>query len=140
MREITGQPKIDNGGEDSFSLVPAFKGKSTTTRSSLISHSISGHFSIRQGDWKLCLSAGSGGWSAPKENEAKNQGLPPIQLFNLKQDKGERKNLQAKNKAKVKELIDLLDKEVKNGRSTAGKKVSNDREVSYLPRGFSLSK
>jgi arylsulfatase A len=27
MRDITGQPKIDNGGEDSFSLLPAFKGQ-----------------------------------------------------------------------------------------------------------------
>jgi arylsulfatase A len=140
MREITGQKKIDQGGEDSFSLVPAFKGKSKTTRSSLISHSISGHFSIRQGDWKLCLSAGSGGWSAPKENEAKKQGLPPIQLFNLKQEKSEKTNLQAKNKAKVKELIELLDKEVRNGRSSSGKKVPNDREVSYLPKGFTISK
>ena len=131
---------MDQAGEDSFSLVPAFKGKSKTTRSTLISHSISGHFSIRQGDWKLCLSAGSGGWSAPKENEAKKQGLPPIQLFNLKQDKAERNNLQAKNKAKVQELIEVLDKEVRNGRSSAGKPVPNDREVSYLPRGFTISK
>ena len=140
MREITGQKKIDQGGEDSFSLVPAFKGKSKTTRSTLISHSISGHFSIRQGDWKLCLSAGSGGWSAPKEMEAKKQSLPPIQLFNLKQDKGERNNLQAKNKAKVKELVQVLDTEVKKGRSSPGKPVPNDREVSYLPRGFTISK
>ena len=140
MREITGQKKIDQGGEDSFSLVPAFKGKPKTTRSTLISHSISGHFSIRLGDWKLCLSAGSGGWSAPKEMEAKKQGLPPIQLFNLKQDKGERNNLQTKNKAKVNELLQVLETEVKNGRSTAGKPVPNDREVSYLPRGYTISK
>ena len=140
MRDITGQKKIDLGGEDSFSLVPAFKGKSKTNRSTLISHSISGHFSIRQGDWKLCLSAGSGGWSAPKENEAKKQGLAPIQLFNLKQDKAERKNLQLKNKAKVQELIEVLDKEVRNGRSSSGKKVPNDREVSFLPKGFTMPK
>jgi arylsulfatase A len=140
MRNITGQKKIDQGGEDSFSLVPAFKGKSKTTRSTLISHSISGHFSIRQGDWKLCLSAGSGGWSAPKEMEAKKQGLPLIQLFNLKQDKGERNNLQAKNNAKVQELIEVLDKEVRNGRSSSGEKVPNDREVSFLPKGFTMPK
>ena len=140
MRDITGQPKIEKGGEDSFSLVPAFKGKPKTTRSTLISHSISGHFSVREGDWKLCLSAGSGGWSAPKENEAKQQGLPAIQLFNLKHDKAEENNLQAKNKTKVKELLDLLDTEVRNGRSTIGKKVPNDREVSYLPAGFTSSR
>ena len=97
-------------------------------------------FSIRLGDWKLCLSAGSGGWSAPKEMEAKKQGLPSIQLFNLKQDKAERKNLQAKNNAKVQELIEVLDKEVRNGRSSSGKKVPNDREVSFLPKGFTMPK
>ena len=72
--------------------------------------------------------------------EAKKQGLAPIQLFNLKQDKGERNNLQAKNKAKVKELVQVLDTEVKKGRSSPGKPVPNDREVSYLPRGFTMSK
>ena len=76
----------------------------------------------------------------PLKEEAKKQGLAPIQLFNLKQDKGERNNLQAKNKAKVKELIEVLDTEVKKGRSSPGKPVPNDREVSYLPRGFTMSK
>jgi len=136
MREITGQSKIDKGGEDSFSLLPAFKGKKETVRKTLISHSIGGSFSIRQGDWKLCLSAGSGGWSAPREGDAKKKGLPPVQLFNLKKDKGEKENLQAKMAGKVNELISLLDTEVKNGRASAGKPVSNDRKVSYLPTGW----
>ncbi|MGC6467718.1 MAG: sulfatase-like hydrolase/transferase, partial [Akkermansiaceae bacterium] len=77
MSDITGQ-NGDKGGEDSFSLVPAFEGKPSTDRQSLISHSIGGSFSIRQGDWKLCLSAGSGGWSAPREQEARKQKLPPL--------------------------------------------------------------
>ncbi len=64
MRDITGQPTEDLGGEDSFSLVPVFNGEESTGRTTLVSHSIGGSFSIRQGDWKLCLSAGSGGWSA----------------------------------------------------------------------------
>ena len=140
MREITGQSKIDKGGEDSFSLLPAFKGKKETVRKTLISHSIGGSFSIRQGDWKLCLSAGSGGWSAPREGDAKKKGLPPVQLFNLKKDKGEKENLQAKMAGKVNELISLLDTEVKNGRASAGKPVSNDREVSYLPAGLTKPK
>ena len=140
MRDITGQKKIKQGGEDSFSLVPAFKGKPRTSRSTLISHSIGGSFSMRQGDWKLCLSAGSGGWSTPRESDANKQGLPPVQLFNLKQDKAEETNLQAKNINKVNQLINLLDNEVKNGRSTKGEKVPNDRDISYLPKGFTILK
>ncbi len=138
MREITGQPKIDEGGEDSFSLVPAFEGATKTTRSTLVSHSISGAFSIRRGDWKLCLSAGSGGWSEPREDDAKRKGLPPIQLFNLRADKGEKTNLQATHQRKVSELIKTLAREVENGRSSKGNPVPNDREVSFLPSGFAM--
>ena len=92
MRDILGQAPAKEGniGEDSFSLVPAFKGKQSTSRKTLISHSISGSFSFREGDWKLCLSSGSGGWSAPREAAAKKQKLPPLQLYNLNSDRAER--------------------------------------------------
>jgi arylsulfatase A len=136
MRDLTGQPKEDDGGEDSFSLVPAFEGKGMTERKTLISHSIGGSFSIRQGDWKLCLSAGSGGWSAPREPDAKKKGLPPVQLFNLGLDKAEQKNLVDENPGKVKSLIQLLGKEVEQGRCTPGNPVPNDREVTFLPKGY----
>lgn len=140
MREITGQPAEANGGEDSFSLVPVFKGKGSTGRKTLISHSIGGSFSIRQGDWKLCLSSGSGGWSAPRESEAKKKKLPPMQLFDLRKDRGERKNLLAANRQKANELILLLGKEVDRGRSSPGKPVPNDREVTFLPGGVEMPK
>ena len=138
MREITGQKAHPNGGEDSFSLVPAFKGKASTGRTTLISHSISGSFSIRRGDWKLCLSAGSGGWSAPKENEAKKKNLPPMQLFNLASDKGERNNLHEKNPDQLATLLRQLEKEVNNGRCTPGQAVPNDRDVTFLPKGVEM--
>ncbi|MDA9779300.1 arylsulfatase, partial [Rubripirellula sp.] len=52
--------KIDHasGGEDSHSWLPIFTGQGNYTRQSLVSHSIGGSFAIREGDWKLCLSAG----------------------------------------------------------------------------------
>lgn len=138
MRDITGQPAEDRGGEDSFSLVPAFKGGDQTGRKTLISHSIGGSFAIREGDWKLCLSAGSGGWSAPREPDAKKQKLPPMQLYNLKSDRGERKNLIDVHPERVNSLLRSLSHEVARGRSTPGKPVSNDRDVSFLPKGVSL--
>ena len=137
MRELTNQDSVERGGEDSFSLMPAFKGKHTG-RSNLISHSIGGSFSIREGDWKLCLAAGSGGWSAPREPDAKKQGLPPMQLFNLKTDRGERQNLVQQEPERVSALINLLNQQVTQGRCTPGKTVSNDRVVSFLPKGVSL--
>ena len=135
LEAITAQPRKDKGGEDGYSLVPAFNGESTTGRETLISHSIGGSFSIRQGDWKLCLSAGSGGWSAPREPDAKKQNLPPMQLFNLADDRAEQKNLVATHPERVTKLLALLEKEVKNGRCTPGNAVTNDRDVSFLPKG-----
>ena len=138
MREITGKTADDHGGEDSFSLMPAFKGNAKTDRRSLISHSIGGSFSIREGDWKLCLSSGSGGWSSPREPDAKKQGLPPIQLFNLKTDRSERENLVESKPERVASLMTLLSKEVTQGRCTPGTPATNDREVTFLPKGVSL--
>ena len=88
--------------------------------------------SIRQGDWKLCLSAGSGGWSSPREQEAKKKGLPPMQLFNLKDDRGEQKNLAETNTDQVNVLLELLEKEVSQGRCTEGEKFpTTERSRSF---------
>ncbi|MDF1739083.1 MAG: arylsulfatase [Verrucomicrobiales bacterium] len=138
MRDITGQPVLERGGEDSHSLLPAFNGESKTERDTLIGHSITGTFSIRKGDWKLCLSAGSGGWSAPREAVARKQNLPPMQLYNLKNDRSEQSNLLHEHPAKVNELLRLLNEEVTRGRSTPGEAVSNDRNVTFLPAGVLL--
>jgi len=129
LEEITGQQRKALGGEDGYSLWPTLSGKGKTARKSLISHSIGGSFAIREGDWKLCLCRGSGGWSAPRENVAKQQGLPEMQLFNLKADPAESKNLVKDQPEKVKELLALLDQQVKSGRCTPGEAVKNDREV-----------
>lgn len=129
LEEITGQERKALGGEDGYSLWPVLNGKSKTARKSLISHSIGGLFAIREGFWKLCLCRGSGGWSAPRENVAKKEGLPEMQLFNLEADPGETKNLLKDEPKKVKELLALLDKQVKEGRCTPGEAVKNDREV-----------
>ncbi|WP_315853913.1 sulfatase family protein [Crateriforma spongiae] len=138
LRELTQQPAEDLGGEDSYSLVPVFNGAASTGRETLISHSIGGSFSIRKGDWKLCLSAGSGGWSDPREPAAKKQNLPPMQLFNLKQDRGEQHNLIDQNPDKVKELLEQLATEVHQGRSTPGNPVDNDRQITFLPAGVTM--
>ena len=140
LAEITQQPDAP-GGEDSYSWVPlfkgtGFKGTGSTTRKELISHSIGGSFAYRVGDWKLCLSAGSGGWSAPREADAAKQNLPPIQLFNLSDDPAESNNLQATMPEKVKEMIDQLESHVTRGRSTQGDMTKNDRTVEFLPRSL----
>lgn len=138
LQAVTEQDKQTLGGEDGYSLLPVFKGETTSGRETLISHSISGSFAIRQGSWKLCLSGGSGGWSAPREGDAKKKGLPPMQLYNLAEDPAEKKNLLNDEPEKVNALLLLLDEQVQSGRCSPGEKVNNDRDVKFLPTGVKM--
>jgi arylsulfatase A-like enzyme len=89
LAELADQPREPRGGEDGSSLVPVFAGAAASARDTLVSHSISGRFAIRQGPWKLCLCPGSGGWSAPTDKAARAGGRPPLQLFHLTDDPGD---------------------------------------------------
>ena len=133
LRQIIDKPQDATGGEDGYSLISVFNGADVTERETLISHSIGGSFSIRRGAWKLCLCAGSGGWSNPREPAAKKQGLPKMQLYNLETDQSEQTNLVDKHPEQVEELLALLEKEVSQGRCTPGEPVANDREIRFFP-------
>ncbi len=124
--EIVGAKLPDNAGEDSVSLLPALLGKvDRPLHEAVVHHSINGSFSIRQGNWKLELCSGSGGWSAPKPNTADAKKLPPIQLYDLSQDIGEKTNVQAEHTEVVDRLTRLLEKYVADGRSTPGAPQQN---------------
>lgn len=138
LQELTEQAVEDVGGEDSFSLMPVLRGAASSNRQTLVSHSVGGLFAIRRGQWKLCLCRGSGGWSAPREADAKRQGLPAMQLFNLSDDPAERKNLVHEEPEQVNQLLVLLNQEISNGRATAGPPLSNDRNVTFLPDGVTV--
>ena len=139
LEAISGQKPQKQGGEDGFSLLPIFTDQGLSKRDSLISHSIDGSFAIRQGDWKLCLSHGSGGWSAPKEASAKKQGLPALQLYHLGLDVKESHNLVKNYPARARALLSLLKEHVEQGRSTPGPRLSNDRDVQILREGWDPS-
>jgi len=61
-------------------------------RETVIFHSASGMFGIRQGDWKLIEGLGSGGFTAPKFEKQQPNG-PKYQLYNIKTDPLEQENL-----------------------------------------------
>jgi arylsulfatase A-like enzyme len=127
---IVGQPLPPAAGPDSFSLLPLLQGYNKRyARTSTVHHSISGHFAIRQGDWKLLFSPGSGGWSDPRDPAARQQGLPELQLFNLRTDKTERHNLQSSQPAVVARLTALLKETIGKGRSTPGPVQANDAKI-----------
>ena len=132
LADITNSILKDNEGEDSYSILPLFKNETIegALREATIHHSINGSFAIRKGDWKLIMCPGSGGWSYPRpgiDKEVLSQ-LPPIQLYNLKDDPAEKNNLQEANPEKVKELKVLLTKYIEEGRSTPGTIQQNEGE------------
>ena len=80
-------------------------------RPPVVHQSSNGHLSIRDGNWKLILGKGSGGitaWIDPNDG----MGTLPAQLYNLKEDPGERINLYGQDDTYVrisKELSRKLD-------------------------------
>ena len=122
----------DDAGEDSVSNLPVWRGKflDNSLREATIHHSIDGSFSIRRDKWKLEMCAGSGGWSHPRPGE-ESEGLPPVQLYNLDADIGEKLNIYDKHPDVVKELKALLTQYVVNGRSTSGEKQGNTGPVEW---------
>lgn len=76
------------------------------------------------GKWKLEMCPGSGGWSAPQPGKA-CEGLPPIQLYDLSADIGERRNVHAEHPEVVEELKVLLTRYIVEGRSTPGAPQEN---------------
>ena len=119
----------DTEGEDSYSILPLIQGKKVDTfRDYTVHHSVNGSFAIRQGDWKLCFCPGSGGWSYPTPRTIREEqlDLPAMQLFNLKEDIGETKNLIEDYPEKALELKKALAKIILDGRSTPGAAQEND--------------
>ncbi|MCG1035801.1 sulfatase family protein [Polaribacter sargassicola] len=127
--DITGYKLQDAEGVDSYSMLPLITGaKNDDIREYTVHHSIDGSFAIRKGDWKLSVCKGSAGWSYPKLSDIKkeNLDLPDMQLYNLKKDIGETRNVIAEYPKVVAELKAALKKIILDGRSTKGKKQEND--------------
>jgi arylsulfatase A-like enzyme len=131
--EITGASVPAPMAEDSVSFLPVLRGDKPEVRQGIVSQSINGSFAIRNGQWKLCLSAGSGGWSSPKPGP-EEAGLPPVQLFDLSKDPGERNNLQAEFPERVAAMKAELEKTIAMGRSTPGEALKNDVEVQLIKK------
>lgn len=128
--ELVGTKLPDCAGEDSVSMLPALLGNDTNPlRDSVVHHSINGMFAIRQGNWKLELCPGSGGWCAPRDPAALKLGLPPAQLYDFNAGTDEQKNLQAERPETVAKLTGELEKIVTDGRSTPGVSRQNDVPV-----------
>lgn len=109
--EVVGEKSAAFVTEDSYSILPVLTGKTKAVadQPAVVHISSIGYMAIRQGDWKLILGLGSGGFTLPKEIVAK-PGEAIGQLYNLKEDLHEDHNLYDQYPEKVKELTDMLNK------------------------------
>lgn len=124
---VVGAELPENAAEDSYSFLPVLLGTGHSARTSIVHHSIAGRFAIREGDSKLCLCRGSGGWSKGGDTES-------VQLYDLDTDASEATNLASTRLTEVKRLTNLLAKIVQDGRSTPGKPQKNDVDITWNER------
>ena len=148
LAEVVGCELKAGQAPDSISLLPLLRDpQAKAPRSSMILQSTRA-MAVRAGDWKLALCPGSGcegNWgNTPKRHEAWKEAIeaygrkvkkreellqaPFVQLFDLASDPGETTNLAAKRPEKVAELVELLRKQIADGRSTPGPRLRNDRQ------------
>ena len=105
----------NDAGEDSFNNLPVWLGKTTQPiRTSIIDESNDGMFTIREGDWKLELGLGSGGFTRPRHVDPVPGG-PQGQLYNLAVDPHETNNLWLQKPEIVAHLTKLLDEQKASG-------------------------
>lgn len=100
--------KIPDGqAQDSVSFAAVLREQSTqATRETTIHQSSGRVLALRQGDWKLIPMLGSGGFSQPRR-EKSVPGGPTGQLYDLRKDPGETKNLYLDEPEAVARLLKL---------------------------------
>jgi arylsulfatase A-like enzyme len=121
VAQVEGIALTREMGEDSVSFLPVLTGKQKgPLREAVVHHSANGIFAIRQGDWKLVLGRGSGGFTAPVKIDPK-PGEPTVELYNLKADPHEDKNVYDSHPQIVTRLSALLKKYQDDGRSVSSR-------------------
>lgn len=88
---MLGAALPQDAGEDSYNLLPALRGEDVEGRTAMVHHSGDGMFAVREGQWKLILGRGSGGFTHPARY-IPEPGEPIGQLYNLDSDPREQHN------------------------------------------------
>ena len=87
---------------------------------------------VRKGDWKLIFGRGSGGFvTKDRSGDFDNKDTYPAQLYDLATDPGETRNLYQEKPAVAAELRELMDRQVREGRSAPGIPQKNDVHVNW---------
>lgn len=153
--DLTDTRLYENEGPDSISFANLLRDPATEgTRTDLVMESVVS-FVVRDGDWKLCLTPGSGvpagsvnalgndpmpeiAWREAlnefdgEPTEADLLRAPFVQLFDLAKDPHEDKNLATEFPNRVEKMAALLRSQIERGRSTPGADVENDKDVKIV--------
>ena len=122
---MMGHKLPNEAGEDSYDIGPALFGKKRkrAIREATVHHSMNNEYGLRQGDWVLLESEKDAHGAAEPEWWREKHGVPKRsgagELFHLKEDLRETKNLYAQYPERVKEMHLLLEKYKSDGRSVA---------------------
>ena len=102
----------DDAAEDSHDLLPLWKGEAKSVRTTHIHNTHSEVYAIRDGDWVL-IDAANGYHSGRNQKWETKHGYPKddgaeVELYQLREDIGQKKNLAAESPEKVAEMKKLL--------------------------------
>ena len=116
MADVAGAALPVGAGPDSFSFLPALRGRAFERPPLVMRSSANGFMTIRSGRWKLIEGLGSGGFSQPGRIEP-GPGGPTGQLYDLATDRGETNDRYASEPKVVERLRSELRRIVEAGRS-----------------------
>jgi len=127
VASITGYKLPNNAGEDSYDISAAWFGKkrSKPIREGTVHHSMNNEYALRQGEWVYIDSNGTHGPAEPewwRERHGIKKHNEPGELFHLKEDLLEQKNLYSAYPDKVKQMKTLLEKYKTDTRSVPPRK------------------
>ncbi|MBM3724241.1 MAG: arylsulfatase [Acidobacteria bacterium] len=116
VASVVGYKLPENSGEDSYDISAAIFGRPRPApiREATVHHSINDEYGLRQGDWVYIESARSEHGQAEPDWWRKRHGIEPhgqpAELFHLKEDLRQTKNLYAQYPDRVREMRALLEK------------------------------
>ena len=120
LAKLADQPMPENACLDSMDILGAFLGETDAKgRSHLVQqdNGNNGTFGLRVGDWKLHRYDKKRARNVVVEKQLANTQVPQFQLFNLKDDPTESKNLAKSHPEKLNELKSMLSDLIAKGRS-----------------------
>lgn len=117
-----------SAAEDSISMMPLFRGNGTDSiRKEHVSISPGNRITYRAEYWKLIVSAHTNTNPVPVK-------MPLVcELYDLKNDPGEKTNLAEERKELVADLRERLRHQIEQGRSTLGVPQKNNSNIRMLP-------